>query len=257
MPSSGAQTASSSTWDDRSYRDIRLKTAAGADDTGSRADNPDRTMLGKTQLDWLKQTLLDAPSQRDSLENHFSVFPDRRKPTAMAVSLGRGGYRVERNELLKFIADNHIDNVVFLSTDDHQNRVNEVTYLADPTDPTSRTRVPNVFTIVAGPIGAGGPDVITDHSISNLQSLTNTVVAAEQKKGLDVLGLDPSNSRVHDVYREGDPNADANRSPFDFYSPDTFNNMTLEISKDGKTLTVNNYGINSYAPKHFPRAKFV
>ncbi|HEY7088802.1 MAG TPA: alkaline phosphatase D family protein, partial [Tepidisphaeraceae bacterium] len=46
--------------DDRSYRDIRLKTNAGADDNGPRADNAARTMLGTTQLAWLKQTLLDA-----------------------------------------------------------------------------------------------------------------------------------------------------------------------------------------------------
>src|SRR5262245_26720529 len=47
--------------DSRSYRDIRLKTAnAGADDTGARAANPDRTYLGDTQLAWLEQTLLDA-----------------------------------------------------------------------------------------------------------------------------------------------------------------------------------------------------
>src|SRR4029453_1824886 len=31
-----------------------------ADETGPRADNPDRTMLGATQLAWLEQTLLDA-----------------------------------------------------------------------------------------------------------------------------------------------------------------------------------------------------
>jgi phosphodiesterase/alkaline phosphatase D-like protein len=36
-----------------------LKTVdAAADDTGSRADNPNRTFLGATQLAWLKQTLL-------------------------------------------------------------------------------------------------------------------------------------------------------------------------------------------------------
>jgi hypothetical protein len=37
-----------------------MKTAANADETGPRADNPDRTMLGTTQLAWLEQTLLDA-----------------------------------------------------------------------------------------------------------------------------------------------------------------------------------------------------
>src|SRR5262249_17413933 len=46
--------------DDRTYRDIRMKTSANADETGARAGNPARTMLGATQLAWLKQTLLDA-----------------------------------------------------------------------------------------------------------------------------------------------------------------------------------------------------
>ena len=45
-----------------------------------------------------------------------------------------GGYRAERNALLKFIAENHIANVVFMATDDHQNRINELTY-----SPTSQT----------------------------------------------------------------------------------------------------------------------
>ena len=42
------------------------------------------------------------------------------------------------------------------------------------------------------------------------------------------------------------------RSPVDFYSPDTFNYVTLDVSADGKTLSVNNYGINSYAANTFP-----
>src|SRR5215468_11748644 len=46
--------------DDRTYRDIRMKTAANADDTGPRADNPNRAMIGPTQLAWLEQTLLAA-----------------------------------------------------------------------------------------------------------------------------------------------------------------------------------------------------
>src|SRR4029077_368426 len=45
-----------------------------------------------------------------------------------------GGYRAERNALLEFIADHEIVNVVFLATDDHQNRINELTY-----SPTGQT----------------------------------------------------------------------------------------------------------------------
>ncbi len=237
--------------DDRSYRDIRLKTADGADDTGSRADNPDRTMLGKTQLKWLEQTLLDAQTNGTPWKIVALSSPIDETSDDGGKSWA-GGYRAERNELLKFIADNHIDNVVFLSTDDHQNRVNELDYLADPSNPSSRTRVPNAFTIVAGPIGAGGPDAITDHSFSNIQKLTDDLVTKEKAKGLDPLGLDPTNPRVHNVFREFDPNADKSRSPVDFYSPDTFNYVTLNISADGKTLSVDSYGINSYAANTFP-----
>src|SRR5215471_1270177 len=46
--------------DDRTYRDIRMKTAANADDTGPRADNPNREMIGAMQLASLEQTLLAA-----------------------------------------------------------------------------------------------------------------------------------------------------------------------------------------------------
>src|SRR5262249_6114335 len=52
--------------DDRTDRDIRLRKASGsgtADDTGDRADNPNRTMLGATELAWLEQSPLTAQQQ--------------------------------------------------------------------------------------------------------------------------------------------------------------------------------------------------
>ena len=157
--------------DTRSYRDVRLKTASGADDTGTRADNPDRTLLGKTQLAWLKQNLLDA--QKDGTVWKFVAVAD---PIDQIGAIGSGadggkswigGYRAERNDLLKFIADNGIKNVVFLACDDHQNRINEITYLDNINDPTSIRVLPNALSIVDGPIGATGPDTVTDHSFDN------------------------------------------------------------------------------------------
>src|ERR1035437_9284680 len=82
-----------------------------------------------------------------------------------------GGYRAERNALLKFIADHQIKNVVFLSTDDHQNRINEILY--SPSGQTSvqssYVKVPNCFEIVDGPFGETGPETITDHSFANIK----------------------------------------------------------------------------------------
>jgi Ca2+-binding RTX toxin-like protein/phosphodiesterase/alkaline phosphatase D-like protein len=241
--------------DTRSYRDDRLKTAAGADDTGVRADNPNRTLLGNTQLAWLKQTLLDA-QKNGTVWKFVSVTDpiDQIEPLAPgSLDSGKswiGGYRAERNDLLKFIADNKINNVVFLSCDDHQNRINEITY----TDNGVVKVLPNALSIVDGPMGAGGPDAVTNHSFDNIKTLADTLAAKQTAGGLNPIGLDKNFMGLNNVRREGDPLADTNRSAVDFYSPDTFNYTTFDISADGKTLGVNVQGVNSFAANTFPEA---
>lgn len=248
--------------DDRSYRDIRMRriNAEGrvVDDTGPRADNPNRTMLGATQLDWLKQTLLQAKNDGVTWKIVAISTPiDENASTSgnkiIPLDTGKtwiGGYRAERNNLLKFIADNKIDNVVFISADDHENRINEVTYVDSVTG--SRVRVPNAFTVVGGPLGAFGPGLISNHSFENIKSLADGIVAQQIAKGVDPLGLDPQFPGLQNVYREGDPNANTLRQPVDFYSPDTFNYVTLDVSADGKKLSVNTYGMNPYPTNSFP-----
>ena len=258
--------------DDRSYRDIRMKTKAGADDTGLRGDNPDRTMLGKTQLEWFKRVLLNAQTKGIAwkiiaLSSPIDQIGVIGNLSAVSVTNGNfttgsdggkswmGEYRAERNDLMKFIADNHITNVVFLSTDDHQVRINELDYspTGQTADQSSYVRVPgNVFEIVAGPIGAGGPDGITDHSFANVKSVADGLAGQQQANGIDPIGLAPDYPGLQKVYREGDPDADSLRQPVDFYTPDTFNYAVLDIGPSGKTLSVNLYGINSYAANTFP-----
>jgi phosphodiesterase/alkaline phosphatase D-like protein/arylsulfatase A-like enzyme len=261
--------------DTRSYRDVRLKTAAGADDTGARASNPDRTLLGKTQLAWLKQTLLDA--QKNGTVWKFVAVSD---PIDQIGAIGSGadggkswigGYRAERNDLLKFIADNGIKNVVFLSTDDHQNRINELTYWDNASDIGNQSKakvLQGVLSVVDGPIGATQVGVTTatplqvieDHSFTNIKSLADTLANTQATAGVNPIGLDPSNFvGLKNVKREGDPNADANGiiannklQAVDFYSPDTFNFTTFDISADGKTLNVNVQGVNSTGINTFP-----
>jgi phosphodiesterase/alkaline phosphatase D-like protein len=252
--------------DDRSYRDIRMKTAANADDTGARADQL-RIMLGATQLAWLKQALVAA--QTAGIPWKFIALSspiDQLGPIGGALNgtltsvnsdggkSWMGGYRAERNDLLKFIADNKILNVVFLSTDDHQNRVNELLYspTGDTGDQASYMRVPRCFSIVDGPLGATGPDLITDHTFTNVKAIADSLAEAQTAAGLDPVGLDPLYPGLHSVTREGDPFADSLRQPIDFYSPDTFNYTILEIGADCPTLTVTTYGINSYQVNTFP-----
>src|SRR5262249_34807388 len=163
-----------------------------------------------------------------------------------------GGYRAERNALLKFIADNKILNVVFLATDDHQNRINELLY--SPTgqtgDQATYVKVPACFQIVCGPLGATGPDLISNHSFSLVQKLADSISNAQAGAGLEPIGLS-GYPGLSNVTRLGDPDANKLRQPADFYSPDTFNYNVLDVSADAKTLTVTSYGINSTVQNAF------
>jgi acid phosphatase len=256
--------------DARSYRDIRMKTQANADDTTApRANNTLRTYLGATQLAWLEQALLNAESAGTPWKFVTTSDPmDQIGPIGGALSgvvnssgnvayapvssdggkSWMGGYRAERNALLKFIADHQIKNVVFLTTDDHQNRINELTY--SPSGQTevqsSYVKVPYCFQIVCGPLGATGPDLFLNHDFNSVKTMVDSFVTAQQAAGIEPFGLQ-GYPGLHNVVREGDVNAGTSPSAVDFYSPDTFNYNTLDVSADGKTLTVRSIGINSTA----------
>jgi hypothetical protein len=163
-----------------------------------------------------------------------------------------GGYRAERNALLKFIADNRIRNVVFLATDDHQNRINELLY--SPTgqtgDQTTYVKVPYCFEIVCGPLGATGPDLISNHSFSLVTKLADSIANAQTAANIEPIGL-AGYPGLKDVKRFGDPHANSLRQPADFYSPDTFNYNVLDVNGDGKELTITSYGINSTVQNGF------
>jgi alkaline phosphatase D len=139
-----------------------------------------------------------------------------------------------------------------LRTDDHQNRINELSY--SPTGETnvqsSYVKVPYCFQIVCGPLGATGPDLISNHTFALAKKLADSLANAEVAAGVEPIGL-TGYPGLSNVYRLGDPWADALRQPVDFYSPDTFNYNVLDVSADGKTLTVTSYGINSTVQNAF------
>jgi phosphodiesterase/alkaline phosphatase D-like protein len=240
--------------DDRSYRDIRLSKISGnrpTDDIGPRAEDPNRTMLGSPQLQWLEHTLLQAES--DGIRWKFVVISSPIDQVGgTQVPDGKswwGGYRSERNRLLRFLVDNHIDHVVFLTTDDHHVRVTQLQYQIDQ---NSKAMVPGAFQLVAGPIGAGGPDGFTDHSFTAVQKAANDRNAGQLALGEPQLGLPADFPGLRNVFRQGDPNAASSPSPVDFYSPDTFNYTVLNVAADGR-LTVETWGIPSYQQNTYPQ----
>ena len=265
--------------DDRSYRDVRLR-GLGGDDAGPRADDPHRTMLGRAQLEWAKATL--ARAQREGVVWKIvavsSPIDENGGDWGDGEDGGKswiGGYRAERNELLSFLAREHIDNVVFITTDDHLFRVNELFY-SNPgaTGPRHQDRLlPNAFSIVAGPMGAAGPDLMESHAfdggsdcpaIAGLpfglgmtslseRHLANCIADRQRRRGIHPIGLPPEFPGLRKVWREGRPEG-APPEPVDFFSRDTFNWCVLEVDAASAVLRVELLGLRAYPASTFPEA---
>ena len=244
--------------DDRTYRDIRPTNAQVAARAGA---DVNRTMLGATQLQWLKDGLLAA--QKDGTPWKIVAISS---PIDITGTDGgkswSGAYTFERNELLRFIAGNGIDHVVFQSTDDHESRVSQLGYQNVFGDPATFTAVPGAFEIVTGPIGAGnacsGTTPPADCAGTTLANITNLLAASAytQKPGLQAgaggsEGVFPGLSGLRDVWRELDPTAGTDPKAVDFYAPNTFAYSILDIDENG-TLKVEVNGIPEYGPDSFP-----
>lgn len=86
--------------------------------TSSSLNDPSRTLLGLDQKNWLKDELLNSNAQWNILGQQVMMAP----LLAFGVPVNADqwdGYQAERTELLNFIVDNNIDNVVVLTGDIH------------------------------------------------------------------------------------------------------------------------------------------
>lgn len=232
--------------DDRSYRDVRLNVSGGP-----RAADPNRTMLGATQLAWFKAALSAAQTAGTTWKVVSVSTPIDQTGGNQDTKSWAGGFQAERNDILKYIVDNHIDHVVFLTTDDHQMRTTALQYEPDPISHSGVfAPVPGAFQVLTGPLGAFGPDAVTDHSFANIQALLNNPATGVINNpdliahGDPVVGL-VGFKGLSNVVRAGDSNAATNPTSVDFYAPDQFGYTTLDFDIYGN-LRVEDYGINSY-----------
>jgi alkaline phosphatase D len=105
-------------------------------------NDPNRTMLGKTQLAWLKQQLRTSTAKWKLIVNEVPI------QQLFILPYDRWeGYAAERANLLNFIKNRNIKGVVFLTTDLHANIGGKV--YVDTTDPSEP---PVAYEIIAGPI---------------------------------------------------------------------------------------------------------
>ena len=165
--------------------DAEQRCKSAATPRTRRADNHARTVLGATKLQWLDATLLKAQQGRIPWKLVAIAAPIDQVGGA-PVQDGKswwGGYRAERDRLLKFIANNRIGHVVFLTTDDHQTLVSQLQYLTNPGDPNRKPLLTDGFQVVTGPIGAGGLDKFADHSFVAIQIAANRANERQVSQG--------------------------------------------------------------------------
>ncbi|MEW2132779.1 alkaline phosphatase D family protein [Streptomyces sp. NPDC005435] len=124
----------------RSFRSQQASTASGA------VDDPDRTITGRAQLDWLKAGLKASDTKWRLVGNSVMISPfsvgslsaDLLRPLAKLLGLPQegialntdqwDGYTDDRRELLAHLKANVIGNTVFLTGDIHMAWANDVPY---------------------------------------------------------------------------------------------------------------------------------
>lgn len=244
--------------DNRSFRDAGLPPAnlASPADIGRflvQSFDPSRTMLGAAQLDDLKEALVQA--EKRGVVWKFVVTPEPIQNLGVLYASDRfEGYAAERTRILKFIADEGIDNVVFVSADIHGTLVNNLTYQLAPFTaqlPSGAFEAvtgavafeepfgPTVVDLAAG-IGLLSPAAVGFYNSlptlpgigkdNFIEQLVNQQVVP---LGYDPVGLTNSNIQV-------------NSSFGGYVATHIYGWTEFDIDRDSKALTVTTYGIDSY-----------
>lgn len=255
--------------DTRSFRDLELTNAnlASPADVGrflTQSFDPSRTMLGAQQLADLKTDLLAAESAGVTWK--FVMVPEPIENFGVVEAADRyEGYAAERTEILKFIHDQHINNVVFVTADFHGTVVNNLTYQETLGGP--QIAVPS-FEVVTGavafdaPLGptvvnlAGGFGLISQQQLAFYNSLpiandSDSVINDKDdffKSLVDTqlaqLGYDPIGLNHNLPVAAGSVNATLLQG--DYVAAHSYGWTQFDIDPATQELTVTTYGITPY-----------
>lgn len=241
--------------DNRSFRDPALAGANPLDPVSVgnflvNSFNPTRTFLGDRQVDTLKADLLAAQSNGTTWK--FVMNPEPIQNLGVVGASDRWeGYAAERTELLKFIDDNNIENVVFVSADIHGTLVNNVTYQNGPGQPQISTGAFEVttgslaFDAPFGPTvaelafglgipGALNPAVYASLSIAQQEAYVQSLVNAQ----ITPLGYDPIGLQGSDI--------NATLLQGSYTATNTYGWTEFDVDPITQVLTVTTYGVPFY-----------
>ncbi|MBD2204632.1 alkaline phosphatase D family protein [Calothrix sp. FACHB-1219] len=250
--------------DARSFRDPELPGVTNPNDPAQVADflsksfQGNRTLLGKQQLKDLKHDLKQA--QKNGITWKFIMVPEPIQNLGVLAASDRfEGYAAERTEILKFINDNNISNVVFVTADIHGTVVNNLTYQLAPGQPQIAT---SAFEISTGsvafdaPLGPTVADFLTPAQkalynslpvVNDADSLANDkddFIKQAINAGLTPLGYDPVGLNNNLLQANGLINAKLLQG--DYIATQTYGWTEFNIDPQTQKLTVTTYGIEPY-----------
>jgi phosphodiesterase/alkaline phosphatase D-like protein len=133
--------------DTRSFRDQPITDHGlfGLPETIADAFAPGRTLLGQQQLNDLKHDLSAAQAAGQTWK--FVMIPEPIQYVGpLSIEDRYEGYAAERADLLHYIHDQHIQNVVFVSADIHESLVNDLSYQTGVDQPEVRTQAWEITT---------------------------------------------------------------------------------------------------------------
>ncbi|KAA0016523.1 alkaline phosphatase [Antrihabitans cavernicola] len=143
--------------DTRQYRDPQ---ACGDDVSATCTErfDPDRTILGAQQRDWLLDGFTDSPARWQIIGNQVAMGQADNDPGPDVVlsSDAWDGYVADRNAVLGAAVDRNVRNLVVLTGDRHQNIVSDLR--SDYADPRSPLVAPE-FTVTSITTGGDGADM--------------------------------------------------------------------------------------------------
>ncbi len=211
------------------------------------AYDPSRTMLGAAQLELLRADLLAA--QVDGVNWKFVMIGEPIQNLSPVLGSDRfEGYAHERAELLSFINDHAIENVVFITADIHGTIVNNVVFRRSPRGPQIPT---DTFEISTGPVAFAKP--LGPATIAYAPPVLQAAFDRLDQLGRDALALDVIDGLLL-VYRY--PQVGLAGSPIDarllegrYLAVNWFGWTKFEIDAATQCLTVTTYGIDWYTPE--------
>ncbi|MGB5632068.1 MAG: alkaline phosphatase D family protein [Waterburya sp.] len=249
--------------DSRSFRDEALPAVSDPNDPEqvsaflAASFDPSRTMLGQQQLSDLKQDLLEA--EQDGITWKFIMVPEPIQNLGVVGASDRfEGYAAERTEILQFIDENEIDNVVFIAADIHATVVNNLTYQKSPLEPQIATDVfevttgsvafdpPFGLTVIEAASELGIPGIPTLEEYNALPSTVQESIIKELIDGqLEALGYDPVG--LDDNLDIADNLVNATLLQGSYTATNTFGWTEFDINPVTQKLMVTTYGIEPYS----------